>query len=372
MNMNKKLRIRKLIVFWIVILLALLVSTTSCTVLPVISELAQRSVIPTTIAPVVPVPSPTVKLPAQTSIPYPSPVPTPSSPSVTPVAINTALPIAEQQIQLEAYKFNELLEEFMVFITDIKNPCDIDLKKVLPDNWLFEIYSVNSSSLKQYALAMPIPADLRKGWDVVSTTREGISFKRVSRLNPDTNLYIAPTWNSQPRDWTYWTLNNMDVMNYPRPVKSDYFVMQKICLQPYMIPDEATHGIYTGDWINKNCNITSLVTIVRDVREANPYQERSFIEQYKTPSISTILAPLPDEIKKVTDDVNSYLVLVNSLDKTFFTPNTSIYNKRSELEKYKIDMTKITEQLNQIDNYVKKIKAWDFSNLEKYRSLKNK
>lgn len=298
-----------------------------------------------------------------------TPTPQPQSTEKTPVAPD--LGALQQKVQIEEAEYSKLLESFSGFVSNIKDPCSIDIRAIFPDNWQFEFYTSKTSGSQMWALAIPIPPNIKRGFQQGKTEQGITSMTFGEKMTPNTNIYIAPTWNGLPYDWRGWIGISQDIAKYPVPVTHEYFETQKMLMQPYFIPDEATHGVYTANWTGKDCTKNRLANIVSDIFQANPYKDRSFSEQYNTPSTTSLLDSLSAEISRMQNDRAAYIKFVDDLNTTFFKPNASTYNKGSALDLYKNELNNISDQLSKINtDYISKIKAWDFSNLNKYRELK--
>jgi hypothetical protein len=302
-------------------------------------------------------------------------------------------PQLEGQVQIEASEFGTLLSRLVTHVSSIKNPSDADMRSVFPNSWLFE------QTPQLYALGIPISKAIMRGLVPVRETDEWtyylipsptedwllwsgsvfwgqpvptiVYFNRGEKLNPNTDIYIVPTWIGQPYKWGNIEGGAPDKRDYPRELNLDYFKSDKIVKQPYMIPPEATYGVYQEprDKLSGG-NTSNLSGIVRQMWDANPYLDKSETERLKTPTISQLMAQLPAEIVKINWDVTICLDNINNLENKYFKTNSSIYGNQNELADYKNSLGKIKIELSQIEEYLQPIKKWDFRNLEKYRALK--
>lgn len=317
--------------------------------------------------------------------------------SLVTIVACSAMPIVdpqlEKQVQIEANEFRALLGKLVTHVSSIKDPGDVDIRSVFPNSWLFE------QTAQLYALGIPISKAVRRGLVPVRETDEWtyylipsrtedwlfwsdntfwgvpvpsiIYFDRGGKLSPDTDVYIVPTWIGQPYKWGNIQGGAQDKRDYPKELNLDYFKYNKIVKQPYMIPPEATYGVYQEPRDKPSGGSTSnLSGIIQQMWEANPYLDKSDAERLKTPTIPQLMAQLPAEIVKINWDVTINLDAVNNLDNKYFKVNPSIYTNQNELADYKNSLMKIKTELSQIEEYLQPIKKWDFSNLEKYRVLK--
>ena len=165
-------------------------------------------------------------------------------------------------------------------------------------------------------------------------------------------------------------LHNQDMRNYPKRVALD-FKKQKVIEQPYMVPPEATHGVYLETRNKLGSNKSNLQKIVEQVKEANPYLAETSLEQYKT-TLLQLLEQISPEIEKIDADTYVAISFITYLDSKYFVPNSWCYDRQTELDDYISSIESIRTQLSQIDEDVQKIKGWDFSSLENYRALTSK
>ncbi len=306
----------------------------------------------------------------------------------TPPKLDTQL---ENQIQVEAQEFEALLNRLVIYVNSIRNPGDINIRSVFPDSWLFE------ETAQLYAIGIPISRDIPRGLTQVRETDQWtyflvitpdsfwsnygwwplytvVYFNRGGKLNPDTETYIAQGWTGQPYNWGGIQGGAADKGNYPVGLNPGFFKSYKVMKQPYMVPLEATFGVYQEPRIStlSGGTTSAIAAIVRQIWDANPYVEKSETERSKTPSIQQLIGQLPSESGKVNSDITIYLNAVNNFESKYFIPNASSYDKQNELVDYKNSMATIRSQLSGIDSYLQQISKWDFSRLEKYRFQKAK
>jgi hypothetical protein len=301
----------------------------------------------------------------------------------------------EKQVQVDAQGFETLLSGFVTQVSSIKNPGEVDMRPVFPDTWLFE------QMPQLYALGIPTPINIRglvqvsetDNWTysmIVSNTPDRrlwwygggfwgwpfptiVYFNRAAKLNPTTDTYIVPTWTGQPFYWGNIQGGDSNKRDYPKAVDLDYFKTYKIVTQPYMIPPEATHGVYQEPRSKLSSgSAANLAAVARQMWDANPYLDKSDTERSKTPNLTQLMAQLSIETEKVNNDVTLYLDTINNLENKYFIPNSSNYDKQNALVNYKNAVGQIKTQLSQMNNYLQQIRNWNFINLEKYRSLKTK
>lgn len=285
----------------------------------------------------------------------------------------------EKQIQKEEYEFETALGKLATYLSSIKHPNDPGISFIFPSTWLVEAYESGGSNLQWYGIGMPIAKDVGRGLtSVKGADQPGWYYvNRAGALNPNTDLYIAPTWTGQPFNWGSLeggTLSkDPNARKYPWAERLDCFKSEKVIKQPYMVPAEATYGVYLES--HKKLSTTSvnnLVNIVQQIQGANPYKEKSYSEQLRTPSMTQLLEQLPPEAAKIGDDADTLIGFATALDTRYFSKNSSIYDKQNQLTYYKEGLRKTKLQLSGIGEYTQPIKQWDFSNLEKYRALKKK
>ena len=308
-----------------------------------------------------------------------------------PPKIDTQL---EKQVQTESQEFESLLSRFVAYVGSIKNPGDISIRSVFPDSWLFE------DAGQFYSIGVPISKDVVKGLTQVRETDPWtyyliitpndhyyygwwpyggwpigtvVYLSRIGHLTPDTDTYIVQGWTGT-FSWGNIQGGAGDKRNYPTEVNPGFFKSYRIVNQPYMVPPEATHGVYQEPRIfnPSGGNISTIAGIARQIWDANPYVEKSDAERAKTPPIQQLIIQIPGEVAKLNNDVNYNLNTVGSFESKYFTPNSASYNKQNELADYKNSMATIKSQLSGIDSYLQQLTKWDFSRLYKYRMLQVK
>ena len=302
-------------------------------------------------------------------------------------------PQQEKQVQVDARGFETLLSGLVTYVSSIKNPGDVDMRSIFPDTWLFEqtpeqfaigiptpiyvrgLVQVSETDNWTYFMTISSPEDIRYLWNIGGfwgwPFPPTVYFNRAAKLNPATDTYVAPRWIGQPFYWGNIQGGDSGKRDYPKAVDLDYFKIYKIVLQPYMIPPEATHGVYQEPRSKLSGGSTAnLAAIARQMWDANPYLDKSDIERSKTPPLTQLMAQLSTETVKINGDVTLYLDNISKLESKYFMPNYSSYDKQNALVDYKNALLQIRSQLLQIDNYLQPIKNWNFNNLEKYRSLK--
>ncbi len=298
----------------------------------------------------------------------------------------------ESQVRSEAQGFELLLSELVKHVDSIKDPGDVDIRTVFPDSWLFEQTS------QHYVIGIPVPAQVRglvrvpetEQWTyymiVTPYNRHWFSwygmniwewpfpnivyFNRAGKLNPNTDIYIVPGWTGQPFYWGNIQGGAADKGDYPRSANLDYFKTYKTAVQPYLVPIEATHGVYQEPFIKPAVgSVSNLAAITRQLWDANPYLNKSDIERSKTPPVAQLVSQLSSEADKINNDVISYLNNINNLENKYFIPNSWSYDKLNQLTEYKNSLLLIQAQLSQIDVFLKSLRNWNFANVEKFRAL---
>ena len=278
----------------------------------------------------------------------------------------------ENQTQKESYDFEQLINEFTAYVQNIKHPAKLNLKSVFPgESWYFELSAPDDSGFQKYYLAIPISAEIGRGMTTSKVEIDKYYITRAGKLDPETNVYIVPSWNGQPFNWGTTQGLSQEAREYPIRLELDCFKNQKICAQPLMVPPEASHGVYAGTVKQMGTESTAkLVSSVQQLYKSNPYIERSYKEQLKIVSMENIIESLSSEVKLIAADVKTMTDFTKLLESKYIEPNISSYDCQEELSAYKASLEMTHTQLTEIDGYIQKIKDWDFSNLDKYRVLK--
>lgn len=283
----------------------------------------------------------------------------------------------EKQIQKEEYEFETALGKLITYLSSIKHPNDVGINSIFPSTWLVEAYESGGSNLQWYGIAMPVPKDVGRGLASTKMETNRYYVNRGGALNPNTNLYIAPAWTGQPFNWDIleggFLATDPLARKYPWAERLDCFKSEKVIKQPYMVPAEATYGVYLESHKKlSTTSVSNLVNIVQQIQGANPYKEKTYSEQLRTPSMAQLLEQLPPEAAKIGDDADTLIGFATTLDTRYFSKNSSIYDKQNALTSYTEALRKTKLQLSGIGEYIQPIKQWDFSSLEKYRALKKK
>ena len=287
-------------------------------------------------------------------------------------------PKLEKQVQKEEYEFETALGKLATYISSIKHPRDLQISSIFPNTWLIDAYEGGGSNMQWYGIGIPIPKDVGRGFGY-SQRQEGLPTKdwfrmeRIGILTPNTDMYIVSGWNGQLYNWRDIQVSNPDMKSYPQSVKLDCFKSEQVVRQPFMVPPEATYGVYLESHKKlSTASMSNLQNTVQQIQGANPYKERTYKEQLGTPSITQLLEQIPAEATKISSDADILIAFVATLNNKYFSQNASIYDKQNQLTSYLDTIKNVKAHLSGIGEYMQPIKQWDFSNLAKYRTLKNK
>ncbi len=272
----------------------------------------------------------------------------------------------DQRVQIEARKFEELLTDLSKNVSMMTFPKDISLKPVIPDNWLFEIcQSPSPDRPSKYAVGVPVPKGVKTGLTITGQTKGWDYYSRTTQLNPHTNHYVVSSLPSKDR---YKNLEGLpkDFREYPERQSIDCLSSYIVVLSPYYIPENVTHGLYFIDGpkpFKDGGTNYDLMKIVGKMFDANPYKEKTSLEQYKTSDLGKLMEQLVVQIAVMSEDINNAISFVNSLEHTYFQPNAISWNTQDELVNYKKSMAGIRSELSQIELYLQNINNWDFSSI---------
>ena len=106
--------------------------------------------------------------------------------------------------------------------------------------------------------------------------------------------------------------------------------------------------------------------------DANPYIEKSPLEEHKTENLSDLIKDLRNQLRIVNEDMDSWLLFVSRLETQYFEPNEWCWDTQDEIAAYRRSMRDIRMQLPVIEADLDSIENWDFGNLEKLREQKSR
>ena len=268
-------------------------------------------------------------------------------------------PKLERQVQIEAYEFEKLLKTLATDLYTLKYPETIPLEPCVPRGVRL-IYSKNL------------------GKDVVITDKftrchwEGNRWMVVYVFlfsSGDPNRVVAMGvevgYSDSRAPVTILTPVEHTIMT------RDQLLSDLGGTQCYNMPKTITHDIGVISAQPPSYGYRSLNEIAGQMFSANPYVEKSYIEQYKTPQLSELVKQLENQTSIVHKDINASVLFINELERNFLK-YPWCYNTQNEVSQYKTSMENVRKHLLQVEDDLQKIKNWDFSNLEKYRQKKAK
>lgn len=275
-----------------------------------------------------------------------------------------------QQVQNEGVLFEELLLNAQTDIAGIKYPNDVSLSMIIPDGWLFETLVPDVGNKIESVLAIPAPKGIKTGLTVEKSTEGWVYYRRTTYLNPKTNIYIVSIM-PPPR---YASLQGTpsDFKDYPKRIQVDYLKSYKVVVSPYYIPDNVTHGLYQIDGplpFRDGGNNYRLSQIVNQMIDANPYLEKPSPVGTSITEFMETGSRLWAQVGLIREDIDNVLDFVNRMEKTYFIPNSWSWDNKDKLAEYRDSMNAISDSLSKLETCLHEVNDWNFSNLEKCRTL---
>jgi hypothetical protein len=276
----------------------------------------------------------------------------------------------EQQIEVEAYQFEELLTELSQHVSAMAYPQDIPLEPLVPDSWIFKCCDPGTTGTPaKYALCIPVPKGIKTGFTVVKSSDVDYRtyYQRQTFLDPKTDFYVVSSMPSKDR-YKDLIFNNPipDFREYPKRETIDCLKSRMIVISPYYIPENVTHGYYSlrgPEPFNDGGSNYNLVNLAGDMFDANPYKERTAVQEHQDPQLGDVLKQLRAQIDVINVDIDNALNFVDRLEELFFKPNAEIWDTQDELAQYRESMEDIRANLSQIEAYLQEIESWDFSSI---------
>ena len=276
----------------------------------------------------------------------------------------------EQQIEVEASQFEELLTELSQHVSAMTYPKDIPLEPIISDNWIFKCCDPGTADKpSKYALGIPVPKGIKTGFTVIKSSDVDmrIYYKRLTYLQPNTDFYIVSSMPSKDRySHLHWKVTPPNFSDYPVRETVDCLQSHMIVFSPYYIPENVTHGFYSlkgPKLFNDGGNNYNLVNLVGDMFDADPYKERTPAEEYQAPQLGDIMKQIRAQIDVMNVDIDNALDFVDTLEEHFFMPNAEIWGTQDELTQYRQSMEDIRDNLSQLETYLQEIENWDFSSI---------
>jgi hypothetical protein len=276
----------------------------------------------------------------------------------------------EQQIEMEAQQFEELLTDISKQVSTMKYPHDISLESLAPDEWIFKCCdTATSDKPANYVLCIPVPKGIKTGFTVVKSSDVDMTiwYQRLTYLDPKTDLYVVSSMPDKNRyAHLQWKTPPPNFREYPRKESIDCLSSHMIVLSPYYIPENVTHGFYSingPEPFRDGGNNYNLVNIAGDMFDANPYEKTTSAEEYQASELGDLIEQLRAQITLVNEDIDTALKFVDGLEKKFFQPNADIWDTQDEFAQYRDSMKDIRTQLSQLETYLQEIDNWDFSSI---------
>jgi hypothetical protein len=280
----------------------------------------------------------------------------------------------ETQVQKEASEFKQALDEIVTTADSVRYLADVPIDSLIPKDWLYEISQPSGEQIS-VNLAIPVPKDVGRGLTAVRGPDEANWYymRRGGNLDPDTELYIAPTWTGSPYNYGGMQGGDPKSRNYPEAAKLSCFKNEKVIKQPYMVPSEATHGVYimSGPDFRKSRSNYNISQLLSEITEANPYEAKGSVSDYVTTKLPDVVKRFREQLAVISKDMDSANGFATALEDKYGKKSGS-WTTHEAVESYKKIITENKAKLSQIEASLSKISNWDFTSLEKYRSLTTK
>jgi hypothetical protein len=261
-------------------------------------------------------------------------------------------------IQADREKFNRKVDELKVVLTSIQDPCNLDVNKIFPDDWMAEPYRAKDGK-NMVAIAVPIPKDTGRGM----APYKGY-IMRAGLLNPNTNTYLSSSWDGSKYNWGNQD-RSIEERRYPQQLNADYFKEYKIMFQPYMVPSEASHGIYEYKFDVKNCSMEGASKLAGDLKLSNPYNAIIAGTYTDNTSYLASIKEAENALLEVQDDCSAYSTFLALLDRNFFLQPAYSDSKKAEMTQYYEEMAGVKAKLEAAGKILGTLKTWDFSGATK-------
>jgi hypothetical protein len=260
----------------------------------------------------------------------------------------------KEVVQTDSSRFDSYVDDLVGLMAIIQEPCDLDVKQIFPEGWIAETYKAKGVS-NMIALAVPIPKDIGRGM----APYKGY-IMRAGLLDPNTNLYLSSTWDGMTYDWGIQD-RSAEERSYPKAVNAEYFRSYKVMLQPYMVPIEASHGVYEYKFEVGNCYLAKASKLAEGLKGVSPYKSINAGTYTDNASYLASIKDLENAIIKINDDAGAYVNFLILVKRTFFLKPAYADSKKDVLTQYTDKLADTRTKLAKAVTFNDTLKTWDFS-----------
>ena len=111
--------------------------------------------------------------------------------------------------------------------------------------------------------------------------------------------------------------------------------------------------------------------IISNMIKVNPYHELTLIEEHTLPDFHVLEDSLQTEIDIIYEDIHDILDFVYILENKYFVTNEWCWDNKKELTEYRAKMDDVLADLSTLGTYLNRVKSWDYSNLNRYNELQD-